>query len=147
MEKGGRSGRRSKWKEERKMEADEQWDAQIGIRSLPRFGPLNPPPPHPTLRLRLRLSRGRSAPNLLLFLANPIHRGCSTLLLLAGHNRGSTPSHIRSHAPRPMNQASIERLVTERVTATVEAERARQANARGQRNNANEAGGQGGAPK
>ncbi|GJU32195.1 putative reverse transcriptase domain-containing protein [Tanacetum coccineum] len=48
--------------------------------------------------------------------------------------------------PRPMNQAAIERLVTERVNAAVEAERARHANARGQRNNANEAGGQGGAP-
>ncbi|GJS24763.1 putative reverse transcriptase domain-containing protein [Tanacetum coccineum] len=48
--------------------------------------------------------------------------------------------------PRPMNQAAIERLVTQRVNAAVEAERARQANARGQRNNANEAGGQGGAP-
>ncbi|GKE43712.1 putative reverse transcriptase domain-containing protein [Tanacetum coccineum] len=46
--------------------------------------------------------------------------------------------------PRPMNQAAIERLVTERVNAAVEAERERQANARGQRNN--EAGGQGGAP-
>ncbi|GJV02314.1 hypothetical protein Tco_1335883, partial [Tanacetum coccineum] len=48
--------------------------------------------------------------------------------------------------PRPMNQAAIERLVTKRVTAAMEAERARKANAKGQRNNANEAGGQGGAP-
>ncbi|GJX38738.1 putative reverse transcriptase domain-containing protein [Tanacetum coccineum] len=48
--------------------------------------------------------------------------------------------------PRPMNQAAIERLVTQRVNAAVEAERERQTNARGQRNNANEAGGQGGAP-
>ncbi|GJV80221.1 putative reverse transcriptase domain-containing protein [Tanacetum coccineum] len=48
--------------------------------------------------------------------------------------------------PRPMNQAAIERLIAERVTAAVEAERQRQVNARGQRNNANEAGGQGGAP-
>ncbi|GKA41144.1 hypothetical protein Tco_0733737 [Tanacetum coccineum] len=48
--------------------------------------------------------------------------------------------------PRPMNQAAIERLVTERITAVVEAEQARLANARGQRNNANEVGGQGGAP-
>ncbi|GJX03523.1 hypothetical protein Tco_0189439 [Tanacetum coccineum] len=46
--------------------------------------------------------------------------------------------------PRPMNQATIERLITERVTAAVEAERQRQGNARGQGNN--EAGGQGGAP-
>ncbi|GJR66685.1 putative reverse transcriptase domain-containing protein [Tanacetum coccineum] len=46
--------------------------------------------------------------------------------------------------PRPMNQAAIERLITERVTAAVEAERQRQVNARGQGNN--EAGGQGGAP-
>ncbi|GJY43074.1 hypothetical protein Tco_0431287 [Tanacetum coccineum] len=44
--------------------------------------------------------------------------------------------------PRPMNQAAIERLITERVTAAVEAERQRQGNARGQGNN--EAGGQGG---
>ncbi|GJS86103.1 hypothetical protein Tco_0752644 [Tanacetum coccineum] len=43
--------------------------------------------------------------------------------------------------PRPMNQATIERLITERVTAAVEAERQRQGNARGQENN--EAGGQG----
>ncbi|GJY31390.1 putative reverse transcriptase domain-containing protein [Tanacetum coccineum] len=41
-----------------------------------------------------------------------------------------------------MNQAAIERLVTERVNAAVEAERERQANARRQGNN--EAGGQGG---
>ncbi|GJR04675.1 hypothetical protein Tco_0527659 [Tanacetum coccineum] len=46
--------------------------------------------------------------------------------------------------PRPMNQAAIERLVTERVNAAVEAERERQANARRQGNN--EAGGQGGGP-
>ncbi|GJS08502.1 putative reverse transcriptase domain-containing protein [Tanacetum coccineum] len=46
--------------------------------------------------------------------------------------------------PRPMNQAAIERLIAERVTAAVEAERQRQVNARGQGNN--EAGGQGGAP-
>ncbi|GKE25615.1 putative reverse transcriptase domain-containing protein [Tanacetum coccineum] len=49
-------------------------------------------------------------------------------------------------APKAMNQAAIERLITERVTAAVEAERERQVNARGQGNNANEAGGQGGAP-
>ncbi|GJR21770.1 putative reverse transcriptase domain-containing protein [Tanacetum coccineum] len=48
--------------------------------------------------------------------------------------------------PKPMSQAAIERLITERVTAAVEAERERQVNARGQGNNANEAGGQGGAP-
>ncbi|GJZ03464.1 putative reverse transcriptase domain-containing protein [Tanacetum coccineum] len=47
-------------------------------------------------------------------------------------------------APKAMNQAAIERLITERVTAAVEAERERQVNARGQGNN--EAGGQGGAP-
>ncbi|GJZ62534.1 putative reverse transcriptase domain-containing protein [Tanacetum coccineum] len=49
-------------------------------------------------------------------------------------------------APKAMSQAAIERLVTERVNAAVEAERERQVNARGQRDNANEAGGQGGAP-
>ncbi|GJY58986.1 putative reverse transcriptase domain-containing protein [Tanacetum coccineum] len=49
-------------------------------------------------------------------------------------------------APKAMNQAAIERLITERVNAAVEAERERQVNARGQGNNANEAGGQGGAP-
>ncbi|GJZ32682.1 hypothetical protein Tco_0578118 [Tanacetum coccineum] len=43
-----------------------------------------------------------------------------------------------------MNQAAIERLVTERVNAAVEAERERQANARRQGNN--ETGGQGRAP-
>ncbi|GJU03760.1 putative reverse transcriptase domain-containing protein [Tanacetum coccineum] len=48
--------------------------------------------------------------------------------------------------PRPMNQAAIERLVTERVNAAVEAERERQENTRRQGGNANEAGGQGGAP-
>ncbi|GJW51609.1 putative reverse transcriptase domain-containing protein [Tanacetum coccineum] len=48
--------------------------------------------------------------------------------------------------PKPMSQAAIERLITERVNAAVEAERERQVNARGQGNNANEAGGQGGAP-
>ncbi|GJU86064.1 putative reverse transcriptase domain-containing protein [Tanacetum coccineum] len=48
--------------------------------------------------------------------------------------------------PRPMNQAAVERLIAERVTAAMEAERQRQEKARGQRNNANEAGGQGGAP-
>ncbi|GKF25025.1 hypothetical protein Tco_0080919, partial [Tanacetum coccineum] len=47
-------------------------------------------------------------------------------------------------APKAMNQAAIERLITERVTAAVEAERERQVNARGQGNN--EAEGQGGAP-
>ncbi|GJQ92138.1 putative reverse transcriptase domain-containing protein [Tanacetum coccineum] len=45
--------------------------------------------------------------------------------------------------PRPMNQAAIERLIAERVTAAVEAERQRQVNARRQGGNANEAGGQG----
>ncbi|GJZ62535.1 putative reverse transcriptase domain-containing protein [Tanacetum coccineum] len=47
-------------------------------------------------------------------------------------------------APKAMNQAAIERLITERVNAAVEAERERQVNARGQGNN--EAGGQGRAP-
>ncbi|GJU79508.1 hypothetical protein Tco_1281873 [Tanacetum coccineum] len=45
-----------------------------------------------------------------------------------------------------MSQAAIERLITQRVNAAVEAERARQVNAGGQGSNANEAGGQGGAP-
>ncbi|GJT73715.1 putative reverse transcriptase domain-containing protein [Tanacetum coccineum] len=49
-------------------------------------------------------------------------------------------------APKAMSQAAIERLITQRVNAAVEAERARQVNARGQGSNANEAGGQGGAP-
>ncbi|GKC60896.1 hypothetical protein Tco_1088494 [Tanacetum coccineum] len=49
-------------------------------------------------------------------------------------------------APKAMNQAAIERLITERVNAAVEAEQERHVNARGQGNNANEAGGQGGAP-
>ncbi|GJX50375.1 putative reverse transcriptase domain-containing protein [Tanacetum coccineum] len=49
-------------------------------------------------------------------------------------------------APKAMSQAAIERLITQRVNAAVEAERERQVNARGQGNNANEAGGQGGAP-
>ncbi|GJR60469.1 hypothetical protein Tco_1502631 [Tanacetum coccineum] len=48
--------------------------------------------------------------------------------------------------PKPISQASIERLITQRVNAAVEAERARQVNARGQGGNANEARGQGGAP-
>ncbi|GJZ05549.1 putative reverse transcriptase domain-containing protein [Tanacetum coccineum] len=48
--------------------------------------------------------------------------------------------------PKAMSQAAIERLITQRVNAAVEAERARQVNARGQGGNANEAGGQGGAP-
>ncbi|GJT19845.1 putative reverse transcriptase domain-containing protein [Tanacetum coccineum] len=48
--------------------------------------------------------------------------------------------------PKPMSQAAIERLITERVNAAVEAERERQVNTRGQGGNANEAGGQGGAP-
>ncbi|GKG60781.1 hypothetical protein Tco_0614343, partial [Tanacetum coccineum] len=39
-----------------------------------------------------------------------------------------------------------ERLITQRVSAAIEAEQARLVNARGQRGNANEAGGQGGAP-
>ncbi|GKG46934.1 hypothetical protein Tco_0504131, partial [Tanacetum coccineum] len=47
-------------------------------------------------------------------------------------------------APKAMNQAAIERLITERVTTVVETERERQVNARGQGNN--KAGGQGGAP-
>ncbi|GJU02400.1 putative reverse transcriptase domain-containing protein [Tanacetum coccineum] len=45
-----------------------------------------------------------------------------------------------------MSQAAIERLITQRVNAAVEAERARQVKAGGQGSNANEAGGQGGAP-
>ncbi|GJT39453.1 hypothetical protein Tco_0939318 [Tanacetum coccineum] len=48
-------------------------------------------------------------------------------------------------APKAMNQAAIERLITERVTAAVVAERERQVNASGQGNNANEARGQSGA--
>ncbi|GJT46330.1 putative reverse transcriptase domain-containing protein [Tanacetum coccineum] len=48
--------------------------------------------------------------------------------------------------PKAMSQAAIERLITQRVNAAVEAERARQVNAGGQGSNANEAGGQGGAP-
>ncbi|GJR10661.1 putative reverse transcriptase domain-containing protein [Tanacetum coccineum] len=48
--------------------------------------------------------------------------------------------------PKPMSQAAIERLITERVNADVEAERERQLNARGQGGNTNKAGGQGGAP-
>ncbi|GJT84579.1 hypothetical protein Tco_1066296 [Tanacetum coccineum] len=46
-------------------------------------------------------------------------------------------------APKAMSQATIERLITQRVNAAVEAERARQGNARRQGGNANEAGGQG----
>ncbi|GKB66130.1 hypothetical protein Tco_0927542, partial [Tanacetum coccineum] len=49
-------------------------------------------------------------------------------------------------APKAMSQAAIERLITQRVNAAVEAERERQVNARGQGGNANKAGGQGGAP-
>ncbi|GJZ88840.1 putative reverse transcriptase domain-containing protein [Tanacetum coccineum] len=49
-------------------------------------------------------------------------------------------------APKAMSQAAIERLITQRVNAAVEAERARQVNARRQGGNANEAGGQGGVP-
>ncbi|GJW92301.1 putative reverse transcriptase domain-containing protein [Tanacetum coccineum] len=49
-------------------------------------------------------------------------------------------------APKSMSQAAIERLITQRVNAAVEAEQERQVNARGQGNNANKAGGQGGAP-
>ncbi|GJT84571.1 putative reverse transcriptase domain-containing protein [Tanacetum coccineum] len=49
-------------------------------------------------------------------------------------------------APKAMSQAAIERLITQRVNAAVEAERARQGNARRQGGNANEAGGQGEAP-
>ncbi|GJV54640.1 putative reverse transcriptase domain-containing protein [Tanacetum coccineum] len=45
-------------------------------------------------------------------------------------------------APKAMSQAAIERLITQRVNAAVEAERARQGNARRQGGNANEAGGQ-----
>ncbi|GJU21588.1 putative reverse transcriptase domain-containing protein [Tanacetum coccineum] len=48
--------------------------------------------------------------------------------------------------PKAMSQAVIERLITQRVNAAVEAERARQVNAGGQGSNANKAGGQGGAP-
>ncbi|GKC20639.1 putative reverse transcriptase domain-containing protein [Tanacetum coccineum] len=48
--------------------------------------------------------------------------------------------------PRAMSQAAIERLITQRVNAAVEAERARQVNAGGQGSNASGAGGQGGAP-
>ncbi|GKA84603.1 putative reverse transcriptase domain-containing protein, partial [Tanacetum coccineum] len=48
--------------------------------------------------------------------------------------------------PKAMSQAAIERLITQRVNAAVEAERARQVNTGGQESNANEAGGQGGAP-
>ncbi|GJU68519.1 putative reverse transcriptase domain-containing protein [Tanacetum coccineum] len=49
-------------------------------------------------------------------------------------------------APKAMSQAAIERLITQRVNAVVEAERARQGNVRRQGGNANEAGGQGEAP-
>ncbi|GKB23080.1 putative reverse transcriptase domain-containing protein [Tanacetum coccineum] len=48
--------------------------------------------------------------------------------------------------PKAMSQAAIERLITQRVNAAVETERARQVNAGGQGSNANETGGQGGAP-
>ncbi|GJZ87921.1 hypothetical protein Tco_0659703, partial [Tanacetum coccineum] len=48
--------------------------------------------------------------------------------------------------PKAMSQAAIERLITQRVNAVMEAERTRQVNTRGQGGNANEAGGQGGAP-
>ncbi|GKE59346.1 hypothetical protein Tco_1498531 [Tanacetum coccineum] len=48
--------------------------------------------------------------------------------------------------PKAMRQAAIERLITKRVNAAVEAERARQVNTGGQGSNANKAGGQGGAP-
>ncbi|GKB62130.1 putative reverse transcriptase domain-containing protein [Tanacetum coccineum] len=49
-------------------------------------------------------------------------------------------------APKAISQAAIERLITQRVNAAMEAERERQVNARGQGGNANEVGGQGGAP-
>ncbi|GKB61375.1 putative reverse transcriptase domain-containing protein [Tanacetum coccineum] len=48
--------------------------------------------------------------------------------------------------PKAMSQAAIERLITQRVNGVVEAELARPVNAGGQGSNANEAGGQGGAP-
>ncbi|GJU42395.1 hypothetical protein Tco_1195352 [Tanacetum coccineum] len=43
--------------------------------------------------------------------------------------------------PKAMSQAAIERLITQRVNAAVQAERARPVNARGQGSNANEGGG------
>ncbi|GJU33294.1 putative reverse transcriptase domain-containing protein [Tanacetum coccineum] len=48
--------------------------------------------------------------------------------------------------PKAMSQDAIERLITQRVNAVMEAERERRVNARGQGGNVNEAGGQGGAP-
>ncbi|GKA89133.1 putative reverse transcriptase domain-containing protein [Tanacetum coccineum] len=48
--------------------------------------------------------------------------------------------------PKAMSQAAIERLITQRVNAVVEAERARQVNAGGQGSNASGTRGQGGAP-
>ncbi|GKA41176.1 putative reverse transcriptase domain-containing protein [Tanacetum coccineum] len=51
-----------------------------------------------------------------------------------------------STPPKAMNQAAIERLITQRVNAALEAERTRQVNAGGQGSNANVAGGQGEAP-
>ncbi|GKF21942.1 hypothetical protein Tco_0070580, partial [Tanacetum coccineum] len=48
--------------------------------------------------------------------------------------------------PKAMSQAAIERLITQRVNAVVEAERARQVNSGRQGSNADRAWGQGGAP-
>nr|GEZ54468.1 putative reverse transcriptase domain-containing protein [Tanacetum cinerariifolium] len=48
--------------------------------------------------------------------------------------------------PKAMSQAAMERLITQRVNAALEAERASQANEGGQGNNANEIGGQDRAP-
>nr|GEZ63343.1 hypothetical protein [Tanacetum cinerariifolium] len=48
--------------------------------------------------------------------------------------------------PKAMSQAAIKRLITQRVNAALEAERASQANAEGQGSNANGTGGQGRAP-
>ncbi|GKE10785.1 putative reverse transcriptase domain-containing protein [Tanacetum coccineum] len=57
-----------------------------------------------------------------------------------------TPKETTPSEPQGSPPLAIERLITERVTAAVEAERERQVNARGQGNIANEAGGHGGAP-
>nr|GEW14398.1 hypothetical protein [Tanacetum cinerariifolium] len=51
-----------------------------------------------------------------------------------------------SMPPKALSQAAIERLITQRVNAALEAERASQANAEGQRSNANGTGGQDRAP-
>ncbi|GJY59182.1 hypothetical protein Tco_0459074 [Tanacetum coccineum] len=155
--------------EEMDVDADEEWDGPEWMLPYQGADPLNPPPPASDSEseiefeelVRLEVSLGAEGSG---FIAarDATTASATDINDDSTYHEETSPSehefsrigsigcyvlyHFVNHnatiimPPKAMSQAAIERLITQRVNAAVEAERARQVNARGQGSNANEAG-------